>query len=132
MEVDGFGNFFFGDDANVPSLLGLPFIGYADADDSVYLATRKLLLSNRTNPYFYGCDHPEECEILGGIGSEDASGKAGLGRIWPLSLHIRLLTVNGNSAEADTERLAILKSLVESSGGTGLMHESYWYTNASE
>ena len=27
MEVDGFGNHFFGDDANVPSLVSLPFLG---------------------------------------------------------------------------------------------------------
>ena len=26
---------------------------------------------------------------------------------------------------------AVLATLVEASGGTGLMHESYWYTNAS-
>ena len=58
MEVDGFGNFFFGDDANVPSLLALPFYGYIDAADPLYLATRKLLLSNRTNPYFFGCGTP--------------------------------------------------------------------------
>eukprot|EP01048_Picozoa_sp_COSAG05_P016192 COSAG05_NODE_2053_length_3635_cov_2.811086_3_plen_118_part_00 len=53
-QVDGFGNYFFGDDANVPSLLALPFNGYVAADAPLYQATRKLLLSNRTNPYFYG------------------------------------------------------------------------------
>ena len=53
-QVDGFGNYFFGDDANVPSLLALPFNGYIAADAPLYQATRKLLLSNRTNPYFYG------------------------------------------------------------------------------
>jgi meiotically up-regulated gene 157 (Mug157) protein len=42
----------------------------------------------------------------------------------------RLLTVEGNSAEADKERMAILSTLVETSGGTGLMHESYWYTDS--
>lgn len=133
MEVDGFGNFFFGDDANVPSLLALPFIGYVNTSDPTYQATRRLLLSNRTNPYFYGCGTLKECNggILGGIGSEDASGNAGLGRVWPLSLHFRLLTVDGDGADADAERLAVLRTLVEASGGTGLMHESYWYNDAS-
>ena len=100
MEVDGFGNFFFGDDANVPSLLALPFYGYIDALDPLYQSTRQLLLSNRSNPYFYGCGKTEDgCGFLGGIGSEDASGNAGLGRVWGLSLCTRLLTVAGDSKE---------------------------------
>ena len=128
MEVDGFGNSFFGDDANPPSLLSLPFLGYVNASDPVYKATRKLLLSNETNPYFYGSG-----DIvgggLGGIGSEDASGNAGLGHVWGLSLVIRLLTIEGDDAAAEAEAVATLKALVESSGGTGLMHESFWYTD---
>ena len=95
-------------------------------------ATRALLLSNRTNPYFYGCGGPSDgCAFLGGIGSEDASGNAGLGRVWSLSLCTRLLTVTGTSAAADAERLAILHTLKEASGGTGLMHESYWFEDSS-
>lgn len=54
-----------------------------------------------------------------------------MGRVWPLSLHLRLLTVDDADPDADAERLAVLHTLVESSGGTGLMHESYWYSNAS-
>ena len=132
MEVDGFGNFFFGDDANVPSLLALPFYGYVSASDPVYKATRKLLLSNRTNPYFYGCGSTADgCGFLGGIGSEDASGNAGLGRIWALSLCTRLLTVDGDSEASDDERRAILRTMVMASGGTGLMHESYWFQDSS-
>jgi len=132
MEVDGFGNYFFGDDANVPSLLAMPFYGFVDAHDPTYVATRKLLLSNVTNPYFYGCGGPQDgCATLGGIGSEDASGQAGLGRVWALSLCTRLLTVAGTSPADDAERLAILATLRESSGGTGLMHESYWFADAS-
>ena len=168
MEVDGYGNFFFGDDANVPSLLALPFYGFVDTADTTYQvleacgfiqctqcqsalalltsvmflffaflacsrqATRALLLNNETNPYFYGCGSAEDgCAALGGIGSEDASGNAGLGRVWALSLCTRLLTVDGTSAAADAERLAILKTLRESSGGTGLLHESYWFEDAT-
>lgn len=32
-EVDGFGNGYFMDDANLPSLLGLPLFGFIDIND---------------------------------------------------------------------------------------------------
>ena len=38
----------------------------------------------------------------------------------------------GGLAEADAEARAILRSLRDSSGGEGLMHESYWVTNSSQ
>ena len=135
MEVDGYGNYFFGDDANVPSLISLPLVRYLSADDPTYRQTRQMLLSGETNPYFYGDSElpaVNSTAVLGGIGSEDASGNAGLGHIWPLGLITRLMTVGGADPVAgDAEVRAILRALVESSGGTGLMHESYWFTDAS-
>jgi len=65
--------------------------------------------------------------FLGGIGSEDASGNAGLGRVWPLSLTMRLVT-----GSSDEEAAAILRTLALSSGGTGLVHESYWYEDPTQ
>ena len=91
---------------------------------------------SHTNPYYYGETNLTPGH-LGGIGSEDASGNAGLGHVWPLSLSIRLLTLQWSNSSsptpaddaADAEALATLAALVESSGGTGLMHESFWYTD---
>ena len=37
----------------------------------------------------------------------------------------------GGLTEADAEALAILRTLRDSSGGEGLMHESFWVTNSS-
>ena len=39
-EVDGFGNALFMDDANVPSLLSLPYLGCGTAGDPAYVRTR--------------------------------------------------------------------------------------------
>ena len=44
-EIDGFGNAIFMDDANVPSLLGLPYLEGCSRTDPAYLATRKFVLS---------------------------------------------------------------------------------------
>ena len=40
-EVDGFGNALFMDDANVPSLLSLPYLGCGRPGDPVYVRTRR-------------------------------------------------------------------------------------------
>lgn len=51
-EVDGYGSHILMDDANVPSLLALPIMGFVERDDVVYQNTRKMLLSKEGNPYF--------------------------------------------------------------------------------
>lgn len=51
-EVDGYGSALFMDDANYPSLLALPLMGFLKADDPIYLNTRKMLLAKESNPYF--------------------------------------------------------------------------------
>ena len=51
-EVDGFGNQYFMDDANVPSLLAMPYLGDMDANDPIYQNTRKYVWS-KDNPYFF-------------------------------------------------------------------------------
>lgn len=108
-EVDGLGNFSVMDDSNVPSLLAAPYLGYCDSDDSLYLATRKTLLSSE-NPYYY------EGKYAKGIGSSHTPP----GYVWPIALAMEGLTTKNHE-----EKKRILNLLVENDGGTGLMHEGF-------
>jgi hypothetical protein len=51
-EVDGYGSRVFMDDANIPSLLSLPLLGFVDQNDDVYQNTRRMILDQGGNPYF--------------------------------------------------------------------------------
>ena len=106
-EVDGLGNYHFMDDANVPSLLSLPYLGCVAADDPVYLNTRRMLLSS-ANPYYY------EGTAAKGIGSPHTPA----GYVWPISLCIQGLT----STDPE-EILALADTLSGIDAGTYLMHE---------
>ncbi len=108
-EVDGFGNALFMDDANVPSLLALPYLGAVDRSDPVYQATRRFLLSE-DNPYFFRGKESE------GVGSPHV----GLDMIWPLGIIMRALT-----SVDEEEILSCLRMLRATHGGTGFMHESF-------
>jgi meiotically up-regulated gene 157 (Mug157) protein len=108
-EVDGFGNRLYMDDANIPSLLSLPYLGCCDRDDPVYENTRAFVLSD-SNPYFFRGSAGE------GIGSEHV----GLDMIWPLSVIMRAMT-----SIDDAEILDCLRILRATHAGTGFMHESF-------
>ena len=51
-EVDGYGSHILMDDANVPSLLALPILGFVPLTDPVYQNTRKMILERNGNPYY--------------------------------------------------------------------------------
>lgn len=51
-EVDGYGSRILMDDANMPSLLSLPLLGFVDQNDTVYSNTRKMVLEKNGNPYY--------------------------------------------------------------------------------
>jgi uncharacterized protein len=108
-EVNGFGSYNLMDDANVPSLMGLPYLSAISKEDPVYQNTRKLLLSPN-NPFFYRGKAGE------GIGGPHV----GNNMIWPLGIIMRGLTSNDH----DEIRLCI-SMLKKSNAGTGFMHESF-------
>jgi uncharacterized protein len=51
-EVDGYGSHIMMDDANVPSLLALPILGFVNVNNLVYKNTRKMILEQAGNPYY--------------------------------------------------------------------------------
>jgi hypothetical protein len=108
-EVDGLGHQTYMDDANIPSLLSAPYLGYTKADNFVYKNTRRFLLS-KDDPYYY------VGSLARGIGSAHTSD----GYVWPLSLIVQGLTASG-----DAERHEVLTELLASDPGDHLLHESF-------
>ncbi|QZA77383.1 glycoside hydrolase family 125 protein [Deefgea tanakiae] len=110
-EVDGFGNALMMDDANVPSLLSLPYLGVCSENDALYLNTRRFILS-QDNPWYFTSSDGQ----LSGVGSPHTLAP----RIWPMSLIMQALT--SNDADEVARCLTMLK---RSDGGSSLMHESF-------
>jgi meiotically up-regulated gene 157 (Mug157) protein len=108
-EVDGFGNAVFMDDANVPSLSGLAYLGCVAPTDPLWQRTQAAAWSD-ANPYFF----------RGSAGKGIGGPHVGQGQIWPMSLTIRALS----SSDDETIR-ACLKTLRDTDGGTGFIHESF-------
>ena len=113
-EIDGFGNRLYMDDANVPSLLGMPYLGSIKPDDETYINTRKFVLS-KDNPWFF------EGKVASGIGGPHV----GADMIWPMSLIMRAMTSNN-----DQEIMQCLTWLKNTHAGTGFMHETFHKDNA--
>ena len=104
------------DDANVPSLLSLPYLGSVKRTDPVYQNTRKLLLS-AYNPFFFKGKAGE------GIGGPHV----GIDMIWPLSIIIRGLTSVNDNEVRDS-----IKMLTATHGDTGFMHEAFHKDDAKK
>jgi meiotically up-regulated gene 157 (Mug157) protein len=115
-ESNGYGSFNLMDDANVPSLLALPYLGAVKNTDPLYVNTRKFLLSEH-NPFFFKGKAGE------GIGGPHV----GVDMIWPLSIIIRGLTSSN-----DTEIKHCLSVLQKTHGDTGFMHEAFHKDDAKK
>ena len=108
-EVDGFGGQNLMDDANVPSLLALPYLA-SSPDPALYDRPRQFVWSTR-NPWFFR-----------GTAGEGVGGPhVGKDMIWPMSQMVYALT-----STSDREIRSALLMLKASSAGTGFMHESYF------
>lgn len=108
-EVDGLGHANLMDDANVPSLLALPYLEVCAPEDELYRNTRRFVLSEE-NPYYYAG------KLAAGVGSPHTPA----GYIWPIALCVQAMT----STDLD-EIAGIVHTLLHTHGGTGFMHESF-------
>ena len=107
-ETDGYGMYNLMDDANVPSLLAMDYLGYP-LDPDVGENTRRFLLSN-ANPYYY------EGKKAAGIGSPHTPSSY----IWHISMAIRGLT-----SKEKEEKKRVLRNMADTTGGKGVMHEGF-------
>lgn len=115
-EVDGFGNQLLMDDANVPSLLGLGYMGDVNLDDSIYQNTRRFVWSTDNPTFFKG----KAGEGIGGP-------HIGYNMVWPMSIMMKAFT----SIDDDEIRWC-MKTLINTDAGTGFIHESFNKDDASK
>lgn len=108
-ETDGYGNHNLMDDANVPSLLSLPYLECCCKADELYINTRAYILSS-LNPYYY------EGKTAKGIGSPHTPKN----HIWPISLCMQGLT-----SDDKDEIYNIIITLRDTDAQTCFMHESF-------
>lgn len=115
-EVDGYGNALLMDDANVPSLLALPYIADVSLSDPIYQNTRRFVLST-DNPYYF----------TGKAGAGIGGPHVGIGYVWPMSIIVQAMTSN------DLDEIkACLHQLKTTHAGTGFMHEAFHQDNAAD
>ena len=108
-EVDGFGNRYLMDDANVPSLLAMAYLGDVDVNDPIYQNTRRFVWSE-SNPYFF----------RGSAGEGIGGPHVGYDMAWPMSIMMRAFT-----SQDDAEIKECIEMLMTTDAGTGFMHESF-------
>jgi len=102
------------DDANVPSLLAMPYLGDVSMDDPIYQNTRRFVWSE-DNPWFFRGKAGE------GIGGPHV----GYDMVWPMSIIMKAFTSND-----DVEIRQCLRMLLTTDAGTGFMHEAFHKDNA--
>ena len=112
---DGFSNHLLMDDANVPSLLAMPYLGDVDVNDPIYQNTRRFVWSD-SNPYFFSGKAGE------GIGGPHI----GYDMVWPMSIMMKAFT-----SRDDAEIKTCIKMLMDTDAGTGFMHESFHKDDAT-
>ena len=114
-EVDGWGGRVLADDANVPSLLAMGYLGDVPMDDPIYRNTRRFVWSE---------DNP--CFFKGKAGEGIGGAHTAYNLIWPMSIMMKAFT-----ADNDEEIAWCMRQLLTTDAGTGFMHESFHKDDAT-
>ena len=96
--------------------MALPFFGFVESSDKIYLNTRKRILSNK-NPYY----------IKGKLGESLGSAHTSRRNFWPLFTIMRGLT-----SKDEKEIKDCVEQLQKTAESTGFMHESVNIDNAED
>ena len=115
-ETDGMGHYTLMDDANVPSLLSIPYLGWCTPDDEIYQNTRRYVLS-KENPFYY------EGKVLKGVGSPHTPPRY----VWHIALSMQGLT-----SQSKEEQETLLAMLEASDADTGYMHEGVFVDDPAQ
>ncbi len=110
-ECDGLDHTVAMEDAGIPGLITIPYLGYGTTEDEVYKSSRKFALS-KDNPYFY------QGKSVEGIGSQHLAYKGEM--IWPMGIISRAITSTDNA-----EITHCINMLKATHAGTGFMHEGF-------
>jgi meiotically up-regulated gene 157 (Mug157) protein len=108
-EVDGYGHANIMDDANIPSLLSIPYFEYLPVNDRIYQNTRRMVLSP-ANPFYY----------RGKYASGEGSPHTPHGYVWPLGLIVQALTSTDSN-----EVGRVMGYIAASDVGDHRLHESF-------
>ena len=114
-EVDGFGSHLLMDDANVPSLLAMAYLGDVDIHDPIYQNTRRFVWSE-DNPSFF----------RGAAGEGIGGPHVGYDMPWPMSIMMYAFT-----STDDAEIKHCIEMLMSTDAGTGFIHESFHKDDAT-
>ena len=114
-EVDGFGSHLLMDDANVPSLLAMGYLGDVPMNDPIYQNTRRFVWSEDNPSFFRG----KAGEGIGGP-------HVGYDMVWPMSIMMHVFT-----SKDDAEIKAGIEMLMRTDNHTGFIHESFNKDDAS-
>jgi meiotically up-regulated gene 157 (Mug157) protein len=114
-EIDGYGSVLHMDDANVPSLISLPYIATIEPNNEVYINTRKMVLSSY-NPYYAQGKYS-------GVGGPHTGNEM----IWPLSYIMRAMT-----SDDIAEIKYCIQMIKETHADTGFIHESFFRNNPKQ